>query len=465
MRRAWLRGLRGRITVALVAVSVLTLAVEAVTLLLPLDRHLRADAVRSLRQTAATARPDLADLPRRAIRAGSPELRAAAVGLRRRADAEVIVIDRGGRPLVSTDPAALHTRLPAVARALERRSHAEGRSGPDVIEAAVRVDAGGRPFGLVLLKSLQEVSAAEGVVRRALVVSGALGLVAAMLAGTLLAGRLVRRLHALRNRMADVGGLDRADQADAATDHARDEIGDLDRSFAAMRRRLADQERSRRSFVATASHELRTPLASLQLILDSVDAELDADQPQLDDAREQVARGRAQSERLVQLAADLLDLSRLDAAQPLRCEPVDLGDLTQAVATEFPAAVLHVSDAGAGWALADPGGTARIVRILIDNALRHGGAAGPVDVAVEGARIEVVDTGPGIPPDERESVFERFRRGSSSATGTGFGLGLAIARELARGMGGDVRIAGGPPGARFVVELPPLPAHELAEAG
>jgi signal transduction histidine kinase len=105
------------------------------------------------------------------------------------------------------------------------------------------------------------------------------------------------------------------------------------------------------------------------------------------------------------------------------------------------------------------------VRILIDNALRHGGATGPVVVAVEGARIEVVDTGPGIPPDERESVFERFRRGSSSATGTGFGLGLAIARELARGMGGDVRIAGGPPGARFVVDLPPLPAHELAEAG
>ncbi|MEA2295903.1 MAG: hypothetical protein QOE86_3542 [Solirubrobacteraceae bacterium] len=458
MRLGWLSGLRGRITAALVAVAGLTLVVAAITLLLPLDQSLRKDALRSLSETAATARPSFEDLPRSALRRGSLELRRAARALRRRSGAEVVVIDRAGHVLVATDPART-ADYPAVAAALRRRSRITGSAGSDGIRSAIRVDSEGKRLGLVLHESLRSVAAAEGVVRRALILSGALGLLAAFVAGALLAGRLVRRLRGLRDQMADAADLEDAGIPTAAA--ARDEIGDLDRSFAAMRERIAEQERARRRFVATASHELRTPLASLQLILDSIDQELATETPDLHDARSQIARGRAQGERLVKLASELLDLSRLDAAQALRAEPVELAELARAVATEFPSAPVALDAPVPSWVLADPGGVVRILRILLDNAVRHAGASGPIDVSVHPGGVGVRDRGPGIPDAERDLIFERFRRGSTSATGTGFGLGLAIALELARGMGGNLRLDGAADGAHFVLELPGVPADQL----
>jgi signal transduction histidine kinase len=142
---------------------------------------------------------------------------------------------------------------------------------------------------------------------------------------------------------------------------------------------------------------------------------------------------------------------------PQRRELVELGELARAVGAEFPGTELEAAPASC-WALADPGAVARIVRILADNAHRHGNAAEPVRITAGRADdrvwLAVQDAGPGVPEAERELIFERFRRGASSAGAPGFGLGLAIGRELARGMAGDLRLDPSASGARFVLDLP-----------
>jgi signal transduction histidine kinase len=218
--------------------------------------------------------------------------------------------------------------------------------------------------------------------------------------------------------------------------------------------------------VATASHEMRTPLASLHGVLELADDDLRHDPVDIADARDQVGRARDQSRRLSTLAADLLDLSRLDADVELRREPVELGEMCRAAASEFELRVherrllLRVrAPDEAVWAEADPGGVARIIRILVDNALRFTPSEVPVEVEPRQgdryAEISVTDRGPGVGPGERDAIFERFHRGAAQGNGGGFGLGLAIGRELAERMGGSLSLAEArDPGARFVLRLP-----------
>ena len=129
-----------------------------------------------------------------------------------------------------------------------------------------------------------------------------------------LAGTVVSRLQRLRQAALQLA-IDGSGRASFPVDRARDEVGDLARSFSIMQRRLRQQEEARRAFVATASHELRTPLASLEGMLELLADDLQGDQI---DLRTLGAPGscRAQSRRLARLAADLLDLSRLDARSP-----------------------------------------------------------------------------------------------------------------------------------------------------
>jgi len=177
---------------------------------------------------------------------------------------------------------------------------------------------------------------------------------------------------------------------------------------------------------------------------------------------------RGQIERLTKLAADLLDLSRLDAdALSLRSEPVGLDGLAAEVAAEFAAAAerhdTSVAVAGPGrepHAQADRARTAQILRILIDNALKHTAPGTEIAISTSStpteARLTVADDGPGIDPRSRDRIFDRFYTADSVG---GSGLGLAIARELARAMGGDVILeTRRGRGAAFSVILPPAGA-------
>lgn len=466
-------GLRGRLTAALLAVSALTLAVAAASLLVPLDRQLRDDALTSLGQTARAAKPTFDDLSGSAIRRGSPSLERVARDLRRRTAAEVIIVDAHGHVLSATNLDRGETFADVTQALKERRLISRvstGAQGEREAQVAVPLEADGRRFGVAMRKSLEDLTAAQSVVRRALLVSALVALAIALLTGVPVATRLVRRLTALRDttlRVAELGLV-----AEVQSDDTRDEVGDLTRAFATMQERLREQEQARRTFVSTASHELRTPLASLRLMLHSAAEELDAPRPDLADARDQLGRALGQTERLGRLAAELLDLSRLDAGLSLRRELIELGELARSVIAEFEPRTapsghrLELTAPDACWAIADPGSVAQILRIVLENALRHSPPTAPIEVGVEldAGRpvLRVCDAGAGVVEEERELIFERFRRGSGVSQDGGFGLGLAIGRELARQMDGELWLADGGPGACFVLSLHPAPASAAA---
>ena len=321
---------------------------------------------------------------------------------------------------------------------------------------------------LVVTSLTKEIGDAVAAVRRAFEIGAAVAIVLTILIAIPLAGTLVSRLQRLRQAALQIaigGGV-----SSLPAGRARDEVGDLSRSFSIMQGRLRQQEEARRAFVATASHELRTPLASLEGMLELLEEDLRADEPDLEDAAALLDRARVQSRRLARLAADLLDLSRIDADVSLRSEPVELGELARAVAAEFDLASagrgvrIALDDQGGApaWALADPGSVARILRILIDNALRVVPAQSEITVTVR-ARPEpsltVGDAGPGVAREERALIFERFKRGRETGGEAGFGLGLAIGRELAQRMGGELVLADDAgSGATFVLSLRPAEA-------
>jgi signal transduction histidine kinase len=213
--------------------------------------------------------------------------------------------------------------------------------------------------------------------------------------------------------------------------------------------------------VSSACHELRTPLTSLHATLELLQEELRRGAVDRAQALAYTDIAVRQTRRLVELATELLDLSRLDAEAPPALRPVEVAELARCVEQEFGARLTAADrslrvEGGPATALADPLAVKRILAILVDNATSYG--AGPVTLTVvrDGKRVTVAvtDRGPGVAPDERERIFERFVRGSAGAAAAGAGLGLAIARGLARAMGGELRAVPNPRGARFVLTLP-----------
>jgi signal transduction histidine kinase len=455
-------GLRGRFVALLALVSALTLAVAAVALFSPLDRLLRTNGRETLAQAVRSELGDFTKLPGEAVHPGSPRMLAATRPLRR-TGAEVAVLDGSGRLLVTTDPDR-HQPFPAARKALQS-GHQEqlitGSGAEAEAEVAVPVEIDGVPAVVTARRSLEDVQDVTRVVRRSFAVAAAAGLLGAVLVGVLIAGRMARRLRRLRDtaeRVAQVGTV-----AEFRPEGGRDEIGDLSRTFGFMQARLREQEQARRTFVSTASHELRTPVASLQVMLDLLIADLDADPIALGDARQQARRADEQAARLSQLAGELLDVSRIDAGLELRAEPVALGEVVRSVVAELEVRLAEegrsvaVAEGEDRWALGDPGSVAQILRILLDNALRHTDAPGGVRAALasrgDQAGIAVEDEGAGVAAEDRERIFDRFERGRQAEPG-GVGLGLAIARELARQMGGDLVLEEAGAGARFVLWLP-----------
>jgi signal transduction histidine kinase len=456
-------GLQPRLLAALLLTATVTLAIAALALLGPLQARLRHDTTSTLITAALEAKPTFDDAAGSGGHLRPKQLTRIMRELSRRAGCRVTLVDPTGRLIADTDPDVPNTYDDAF-RALRTQ-----KTVHDVKFSRVRVATPlkihGRRYALLLRKRLTDVSAANRVVRDAFITAAAAGLLIALVLGIGLATTLLRRLRRLRDaaRQLETVGLD----APAPVDHSRDEVGELARTFAAMQSRLRRQEAARRTFVATASHELRTPLASLEGMLELLSDDLHSEPVDIDDARERVARAQEQSHRLAQLASDLLDLSRIDAAVELRSEPVELAEVSRAVIAEFERRAhdkgteleLVAADENV-WATGDPGSIARIVRILTDNALRASPAGSPVRVRIanddDGVSLEVVDQGPGVPAAERGLIFERFRRGDSSP-GKGFGLGLAIGRELAERMGGSLELAAPGPGARFVLRLQVAP--------
>jgi signal transduction histidine kinase len=469
MRRRLPRGLRPRLLLALLLTSAVTLGIAATVLLSPLPDRLREQSATNLRAAVLATRPAVEDALREA-----PEdqfaLQGIAEELRQRTDGRVILFG----PVLSDD-VLYDTSTGASVRGATLTSLQTQRTGStttsitgDVVRIGVRLfsDKGGVTGVLVVERRLTEVTTAVDQVRNALLAAGAVGLLVAVALAVALSSTLLRRLGRLRTAAVRISQEGVAD-APLQHDDGRDEVGDLARAFGRMQEELRKQERARRSFVATASHELRTPLTMLQGTMELLEEDLADGRLDIADAQTQVARARRELLRLSSLAGELLDLSRLDASVPLRSEPVELGELARAVAAEF---ALRAEERGVEldvvppprpcWGRGDPDAVARVVRILLDNALRYAPHGEPVGVTVgcdaDHAHVEVADRGPGVHPAEREQIFERFQRGRSASTEAGFGLGLAIGRELAERMGGALSLAGeeGQTGTRFRLALP-----------
>lgn len=447
-------GLRPRVFAALLLTSAVTLAVAALALLSPLEQRLRSDGERAVFTAIAASRPQLSEiaLDRATKRPNRGELAATVALLRHRAGAQVTLLDRRLDTVYA--PVNQDLDVPSyftqARRAFRTNRGVHTLVGDELVVAEpVRVGESGPTYAVVLVRRLQYVSSAVNVVRSAFVKAAAVGFGIALLLGIALTTTLLRRLERLREAAGELErrGLD----APLHVEDSHDEIGDLTRAFASMQERLRRQEQARRAFVATASHELRTPLASLDGTLELLEDDLRPDRIDIEDARDRTARAREQSRRLSSLATDLLDLSRLDAEAPMRAEPVELSELSRAVAAEFERRagerevridIRPTHDAC--WAQGDPGAVARIVRILLDNAI--GVSPGGMTVRLstttseDHTEISVSDSGPGVPEGERERIFERFQRGAASRGRSGFGLGLAIGHELAQRMGGSLRL-------------------------
>ena len=469
MRRSWAFGLRPRLLAALVFTAAITLAVAALALLDPLEQRLRTDGEQSVLVAVANAKPQFSrlHLNRSTGLPPVPPLRNALNALRKTTDGEIVVLDTRlqvvDQPPGAESDIAIDYDDASLALGTDEPNHSlVGSTLVDVVPVRI----GGRLFAIDLRRRLVYVDSAVDTVTRAFIEAAAAGLLVALLLGIGFSSTLLRRLERLRDATLDLqrGTLDSGDPVDSG----RDEIGDLARAFAIMQRQLRRQEAARRSFIATASHELRTPLASLDGMLELLEDDLNADHLDLEDARERTARAKEQTHRLSQLATDLLDLSRLDADLELRTEPIELSEICRAVAAEFE---LRAGEARVQldvapppdpcWVVADPGAVARVIRILIDNALRVSGPESSIHVQMScensWATATVRDEGPGVPETEADLIFERFRRGSSAIGSTGFGLGLASGRELADRMGGSLtRVAAeaDEPGACFALRLP-----------
>jgi signal transduction histidine kinase len=481
MRRHSGFGLRPRLLAALVFTSVVTLAVAALALLPPLQERLATQAASDLEDATGADAPLFERQLGSSLKASRGQKRderlttlrngigGRALLLRQRTDARVIVVDAvpGDEPIYDTDFAGSPLPTRQVLDALIDGTGGTTRIGDQIIVTRPISADPGNPdadFVLVTQKPLTDVKTAVAQVRNAVFAAAAVGLAVAVLLGIALATTLGRRLARLR--AAAVRVTQEGTDAPAPRDDGSDEVGDLARALATMQRELRRQEAARRAFVATASHELRTPLTSLQGTLELLQEDLHDGRLDAAEAEEQVARARSELRRLARLASELLDLSRLDAAIPLRVEPVELAELCRAVAAEFDLRAEEigidlevVTPPGPCWGRGDPGAVARVARILLDNALRHSPEAGTVRVIPayhgEYATLAVTDEGHGVPPEDQERIFQRFERGSSPSGEGGFGLGLAIGRELARRMDGELGLddASGR-GARFVLSLP-----------
>jgi signal transduction histidine kinase len=476
-------GLRGRIVGAVVVTTVATLGVAALALLGPLESSLRHAALTTLRQDlgrrplAPFTKLDLENTSSSAV----GDLQGAQQRLATRLGGFVYVLGYPGATGIGVPQSPPRSEVEgaqidpfddgATAFRTGRPTYSFGTiDGTEYARVSLPFTQDGQPYVLAVRRPIDEIPGAVRAVRTAFITAALAGLALTLILAIPLAATLVRRLRQLRQAALQVAREGPA--VDVPEDRARDEVGDLARTFAIMQRRLQHQEEARRAFVATASHELRTPLASLDGMLELIADDLGDTHPDLDDARSLLERARAQSRRLGRLAADLLDLSRIDAEVQLRSEPVELGELSRAVLAEFELgtsergilASLH-DGAGPVWALGDPGSVARILRILLDNAVQVTPDGSEVRVELrdeDGPMLTVSDQGPGVPAEEREMIFERFQRGRDSSGRAGFGLGLAIGRELAERMGGELVLEDSDaPGARFTLTLQPARAPEV----
>jgi two-component system sensor histidine kinase GlrK len=313
-------------------------------------------------------------------------------------------------------------------------------------------------------------SNAEAVQRR-LVLLVIFSTAAALIIALALTRYIARPIAALDASIRQLGG---ADFSREITVRGPEDLQSLGERLDWLRRRLAELEAEKNRFLRHLSHELKTPLTVLregaELLNDQVGGPLAPPQRQI------VAIMRDNSVKLQRLIEDLLDYQRaLHSAASLQPRTVALDALVQDVARPHRLAVQAKGqrldlDLDKVSVEADPEKLRSIIDNLLGNAVKFTPAGGTIRVLTRAvdreAMVDVIDSGPGVPLEERESIFESFFRGRAKASGRieGTGLGLAIAREFVEAHGGRISVVGETSGGHFRITLPRKPVRALPVA-
>jgi two-component system sensor histidine kinase GlrK len=298
-------------------------------------------------------------------------------------------------------------------------------------------------------------------VQRQLVLLVIFSTAVALLIALALTRHIARPIAELDAAIRQLGG---ADFSQPISVRGPEDLKTLGERLDWLRRRLVELEDEKNRFLRHLSHELKTPLTALregaELLHDQVGGPLSASQ------RRVVAIMKDNSIKLQRLIEELLDYQRaLHAAASLAPRSLALDALVREVARSHELAAqakgLHIAvDAQAATVEADPEKLRSVVDNLIGNAVKFTPAGGSVSVLARSsgdeALIDVIDSGPGVPAEERESIFDSFFRGRAKASARveGSGLGLAIAREFVEAHGGRISVLGEARGAHFRVALP-----------
>jgi two-component system, NtrC family, sensor histidine kinase GlrK len=324
---------------------------------------------------------------------------------------------------------------------------------------------------LIVDREVERLRASADEVQRGLVLLLLFSTAVALTIALALTRYIVRPIAAIDNAIRQLGG---GDFSQPISVRGPEDLRYLGRRLDWLRRRLEEFETQKNRFLRHVSHELKTPLTALregaELLNDEVAGPLVAAQKQV------VSIMRDNSVKLQRLIEELLDYQRaLHAAASLEVKPLVLDSLvaeaTRAheLAAQSKGLRLNV-DSQSTMVEADPEKLRSIIDNLVSNAVKFTPSGGSITVKARvqsgEAVIEVIDSGPGVPPEERESIFNLFWRGRKGE-GTrikGSGLGLAIARELVEAHGGHIAVVPEGVGGHFRVTLPRRSARALADA-
>lgn len=344
--------------------------------------------------------------------------------------------------------------------------------------APMAQDPGEPPLLVTVLHAVDEDQALLRTVRNTLLLAIPLALFASVITGYALARRSLAPLDEMTSRTASISAANLDERLPVANPH--DELGRLAQIVNGLLSRVEGALRTQRQFVADASHELRTPLAIIRGEADVTLRRSTRDEAEYRDALHVIQQ---ESVRLSRVVDDLFLLARVDAGGPLTEQrPIAITELvatavrsvrslatSRGISLEFETAAaasrVHVNG--------DRVLLHRLVLNLLDNALRYAPTAGTVQVRVytnDGrVQIDVNDDGPGVPPELRDRLFDRFVHGPAVSTSTatggptpsgdrhGTGLGLAIAQAIAHVHSGHIVLRPSPQqsrGACFCVSLP-----------
>ena len=416
------------------------------------------------RQTEATLDAEIAGLAEQYAQRGLSGLIqiVAARSAGDRGDAMIyLVTDPDGRPLVGNIaawPAGLPTHSASLSFALEKTI--DGRVERRPARGRLFLIPGG--YRLLVGRDISDAAAFRGQIRSTLIWAGLIALGIGVAGGAVMSRNLLHRVEQVNRTSERVMAGNLADRIPL------NGTGDEFDQLAANLNRMLDQiERlmtAMREVTDNVAHDLKTPLSRLRTRLEGALADSSEPAPAAGSGQKEAIRAAIEeADRLLATFNALLSIAELESgARRDRTEPIDLSEIARSAAELYDPVAEEK-----GFALAvaaEPGTTIRgdrhllsqALANLLDNALKYA-RAGKIEIRtfVEGGRavLEVADRGPGIPPEDRETVLDRFVRLEASRTTPGNGLGLSLVRAIVRRHSGTLVLKDNDPGLRARLEF------------